>query len=188
MAHAGAGVRAWEFWNEPDLPYMYLGTPEDYGRTLGAIYRRAAGLFRITNGGVASLRSGVPFLRRAITAGARFDIGNIHLRGEHMRARARAASGFFGRRPLWVTEHGYPSRPDPGAQATYLSKSIPALRAGGADQVFVTLHDNTDEFGPDSPFSSEGIFGKPAWDVIRALNAPRNYDGIRTHDLLHGDQ
>jgi hypothetical protein len=169
MEHAAAGVVAWEFWNEPDLSYMYLGSPEEYGRTLGAIHRRAGG-FPITNGGVASLGTGLPFLRSAIAAGARFEIANIHLRGAHLRARARAASSFFGRRPLWVTEHGYPSSPDPRAQAIYLSKSIPALRAGGADQVFVTLRD-IDEFGFDSPFASEGILGKPAWDVIRRLNA-----------------
>jgi hypothetical protein len=171
MAHAGAGVLAWEFWNEPDLSYMYLGTPEAYGRTLGAIYRGAAGRFRITNGGVAGLRTGLPFLRRAIDAGARFDIGNMHLRGSRLRARARAASRFFGQRPLWVTEHGYPSRPDPQAQVRYLRDSIPALRAGGADQIFVTLRD-VDEFGPDSPFASEGIIDKPAWDLIRGFNSP----------------
>ena len=130
MEHAGAGVLAWEFWNEPDLSYMYLGSPEEYGRTLGAIYQRAGGRFRITNGGIASLRTGRPFLRRAIAAGARFDIANVHLRGTHLRARARAASAFFGRRPLWVTEHGYPSQPDPAAQARYLRSSIPALWSG----------------------------------------------------------
>jgi hypothetical protein len=169
MAHAGARVVAWEFWNEPDLQYMYLGSPEQYGHTLGALHRHAHGRFRITNGGVAGWRTGLPFLGRAIAAGARFDIGNIHLRGTHLRARARAASAFFGRRQLWVTEHGGPSRPDAATQASYLSKSIPALRAGGADQVFVTLRDS-DEFGPDSPFASEGIVDKPAWDVIRHLN------------------
>ena len=52
----------------------------------------------------------------------------------------------------------------------YLTHSIPALRAGGADQIFVTLRD-VDEFGPDSPFASEGILGKPAWDLIQRLNA-----------------
>jgi len=172
MEHAGEGVLAWEFWNEPDLSYMYLGTPEQYGRTLGAIYSRAGDRFRITNGGVAGLRSGLPFLRRAIAAGARFAIGNIHLRGTRLRSRAREASRFFGRRRLWITEHGYPSRPDPHAQVRYLTSSIPALRAGGADQIFVTLRD-VDEFGPDSPFASEGILGKPAWDLIRGLNAAR---------------
>jgi hypothetical protein len=168
MEHAGDGVLAWEFWNEPDLSYMYLGTPEEYGRTLGAIHRRAAGRFRITNGGVAGAATGA-FLRRAIDAGARFDIGNVHLRGSRLRARARAASRFFGRRPLWITEHGYPSQPDPQAQLRYLSGSIPALRAGGADQIFVTLRD-LDEFGSDNPFASEGILGKPAWKLIVRLN------------------
>lgn len=168
MEHAGAGVRAWEFWNEPDLDYMYLGTPEQYGRTLGAIHRRAAGRFRITNGGLATPATG-SFLRRAIDAGARFDIGNVHLRGSRLCARARAASRFFGRRPLWVTEHGYPSQPDPQAQLRYLRRSIPALRAGGADQIFVTLRD-MNEFGSDSPFASEGILGKPAWGLIVRLN------------------
>jgi hypothetical protein len=168
MEHAGDGVLAWEFWNEPDLSYMYVGTPEEYGRTLGAIHRRAAGRFRITNGGVAGAPTGA-FLRRAIAAGARFDIGNVHLRGSRLRARARAASRFFGRRPVWVTEHGFPSEPDPQAQLYYLSRSIPALRAGGADQIFVTLRD-MDEFGSDSPFASEGILGKPAWSLIVALN------------------
>jgi hypothetical protein len=97
MEHAGVGVFAWEFWNEPDLDYMYLGTPEQYGRALGAIYRLSAGRFRILNGGVASLGSGLPFLQRAIEAGARFDIANIHLRGSHLRARARAATRFSAR-------------------------------------------------------------------------------------------
>lgn len=77
--------------------------------------------------------------------------------------------------------HGHPhprgaprhtgQKPNPRAQASYLSHSIPALRAGGADQIFVTLHDNIGEFGPDSPFASEGILGKPAWALIRAMNA-----------------
>jgi hypothetical protein len=175
MEHAGSGVLAWEFWNEPDLSYMYLGTPEQYGRTLGAIHRRAAGRFRLTNGGLATPATG-EFLRRAIHAGARFDIGNVHLRGSRLRARARAASRFFGRRALWITEHGYPSQPDPQAQLRYLSRSIPALLAGGADQIFVTLPDST-EFGPDSPFASEGILGKPAWNLIVRLNR-------RARDLL----
>jgi hypothetical protein len=171
MEHAGTGVLAWEFWNEPDLDYMYLGTAEQYGRTLGAIHRRAAGRFRITNGGVAGAPTGA-FLRRAIAAGARFDIGNVHLRGSHLRTRASAASRFFGRRPLWITEHGYPSRPDPQAQVRYLNRSIPALQAGGADQIFVTLRD-VNEFGSDSPFASEGILGKPAWNLIVRLNRCR---------------
>jgi hypothetical protein len=173
MEHAGTGVLAWEFWNEPDLSYMYLGSAEAYGSALGAIHRRSAGRFLITSGGVGDLNDGLPFLRRAIDAGARFDVANIHLRGHNLRARAERATRFFGARPLWVTEHGYPSRPDSQTQVSYLRNSIDAIRAGGADEVFVTLRD-TDEFGPDSPFASEGILGKPAWELVVGVNREAN--------------
>jgi hypothetical protein len=180
MEHAGRGVLAWEFWNEPDLSYMYLGSPEVYGRALGAIYARAAGRFRITSGGVSDVRGGLAFLRRAMDAGARFDVGSIHLRGTRLGAQAGRAARFFGDRPVWVTEHGYPSHPDPHAQARYLLGSIPALRRGGADQVFVTLRD-IDEFGPDSSFASEGIMGKPAWDLIVEANRQAHRLGSSRH-------
>jgi hypothetical protein len=169
MEHAGDGVYAWEFWNEPDQSYMYTGSPEAYGRALGAIHERSAGRFRITAGGIADLPGGLPFLRRAIAVGARFDIGNVHLRGLDLRAQAERAARFFGDLPLWVTEHGYPSHPEPHDQVRHLRASLPELREGGADQVFVTLRD-IDEFGPDSPFASEGIMGKPAWDLVVGIN------------------
>jgi hypothetical protein len=178
MEHAGDGVYAWEFWNEPDERYMYTGSPEAYGRTLGVIHALAAGRFLITTGGIADLNGGLPFLRRAIAAGARFDIGNVHLRGTDLRAQVRRAAGFFAGMPLWVTEHGYPSQPAPEDQLNNLRTSLPALREGGADQVFVTLRD-IDEFGPDSPFASEGILGKPAWRLVVSNN--RQAKAIRSH-------
>jgi hypothetical protein len=173
MEHAGAGVHAWEFWNEPDERYMYIGSPEVYGRALGVIHALSAGRFPVTSGGIADLQGGLPFLRRAIAAGARFDVGNVHLRGPDLQDQAERAARFFGELPLWVTEHGYPSRPQPEDQVRMLRSSLPALRAGGADQVFVTLRD-IDEFGPDSPFASEGIMGKPAWDLVVRLNRQVN--------------
>jgi hypothetical protein len=178
MEHAGDGVYAWEFWNEPDERYMYTGSPEAYGRALGVIHALAAGRFLITTGGIADLDGGLPFLRRAIAAGARFDIGNVHLRGTDLRAQAQRAAGFFAGMPLWVTEHGYPSDPAPEDQLQNLRTSLPELREGGADQVFVTLRD-IDEFGPDSPFASEGILGKPAWHLVVSNN--RQVKAIRTH-------
>jgi hypothetical protein len=178
MEHAGEGVYAWEFWNEPDERYMYTGSPEAYGRALGVIHALAAGRFRITTGGIADLSGGLPFLRRAIAAGARFDIGNVHLRGTDLRVQTRRAARFFAGMPLWVTEHGYPSDPAPDDQLRNLQSSLPALREGGADQVFVTLRD-IDEFGPDSPFASEGILGKPAWRLV--VNMNRQVKTIRTH-------
>jgi hypothetical protein len=178
MDHAGDGVYAWEFWNEPDERYMYTGSPEAYGRALGVIHALAAGRFLITTGGIADLSGGLPFLRRAIAAGARFDIGNVHLRGTDLRAQVSRAARFFAGMPLWVTEHGYPSHPTPADQLLNLRSSLPALREGGADQVFVTLRD-IDEFGPDSPFASEGILGKPAWDLVVGIN--RQAKAIRDH-------
>lgn len=175
MEHAGDGVYAWEFWNEPDERYMYTGSPEAYGRALGVIHALAAGRFRITTGGIADLSGGLPFLRRAIAAGARFDIGNVHLRGTDLRDQVRRAARFFAGMPLWVTEHGYPSHPAPDDQLRNLRSSLPELRAGGADQVFVTLRD-IDEFGADSPFASEGILGKPAWRLVVRMNQRRSYD------------
>jgi hypothetical protein len=68
-----------------------------------------------------------------------------------------------------VTAPGYPSAPAPADQVRHLRESVPALRAGGADQVFVTLRD-VDEFGPESPFASEGILGKPAWQLVVGMN------------------
>jgi hypothetical protein len=169
MEHAGEGVYAWEFWNEPDESYMYTGSPEEYGRALGAIHELGAGRFLITSGGIADLAGGLPFLRRAVAAGARFDVGNVHLRGTDLHGQTTRAARFFGGMPLWVTEHGYPSQPTPEDQLRGLRTSLPALRAGGADQVFVTLRD-IDEFGAESPFASEGILGKPAWDLVVSIN------------------
>jgi hypothetical protein len=181
MEHAGDGVLAWEFWNEPDERYMYTGTPEAYGRTLGVIHALAAGRFRITTGGIADLSGGLPFLRRAIAAGARFDIGNVHLRGTDLEEQTRQAAHFFEGLPLWVTEHGYPSDPAPDEQLQNLRTSLPELKEGGADQVFVTLRD-IDEFGPLSPFASEGILGKPAWRLVVETN--RLVTEIRMHRRL----
>jgi hypothetical protein len=185
MEHAGEGVYAWEFWNEPDESYMYTGSPEAYGQALGAIHKRSAGRFLITSGGIADLAGGLPFLRRAVAAGARFDIGNVHLRGTDLHAQAGRAARFFAGLPLWVTEHGYPSQPTPEDQLRGLRTSLPALRAGGADQIFVTLRD-IDEFGADSPFASEGILGKPAWDLVVSINrqtkAIQGFRRRRSHD------
>jgi hypothetical protein len=185
MEHAGDGVLAWEFWNEPDEHYMYTGTPEAYGRTLGVIHALAAGRFRITTGGIADLSGGLPFLRRAIAAGARFDIGNVHLRGTDLAEQTRQAARFFEGLPLWVTEHGYPSDPAPDEQLQNLRSSLPELKEGGADQVFVTLRD-IDEFGPLSPFASEGILGKPAWRLVvennRLVTEIRMHRRLRSYD------
>ena len=73
-----------------------------------------------------------------------------------------------GSAPLWVTEHGYPAdtayQDDPRyrggetAQAAFLRDSLPTLLRAGAAQIFVSTRDSyPEEFGPASPFNSEGV-------------------------------
>ena len=93
--------------------------------------------------------------------------------------------------PLWVTEHGYPADPayqyDPSyrggepAQAAYLRDSLPTLVRAGAGRIFVSTRDTwPNEYGPSSPYNSEGIASvsdtapysarrRPAWNVFRLL-------------------
>jgi hypothetical protein len=189
-------IRAWEFWNEPDLDYAFRGTPEEYGHMLLAFHRAVPANVRVAMGGMAAFHKRSRFLAEmfdAVPASRRaFEIANMHLRGNaaDMRSQAQAVKRFYarstGRRvPLWITEHGYPSdtnmQHDPRfiggevAQARYLRTSIAGLQRGGANQVFVTLRDNQ-EFGTDSPYRSEGIVNldtdhvKRAFATVRTMN------------------
>jgi hypothetical protein len=174
----------WEFWNEPDLDYMYTGTPERYGQMLRALYRevkREHPGTRITFGGVAGSKS---FVRRALDAGARrsFDIANVHIRGHSAVLRGITVRWrrFFKREtgrklPLWVTEHGFPSDPKwqwdgftgEVGQARYLKRSVTRIRRGGAREIFVTLFDSA-EFG-DNAYATEGVANKPAARTLARL-------------------
>ena len=131
-----------------------------------------------------------------VSAIRKFDVANVHVRtkAKHMswvvkRWRAFfAARGFKGQ--LWITEHGYPGsrlfqydpafRGGEGAQAAFLSRSLPRLRKSGASQVFVTLRDSwpTEFIGE---FASEGVVSigerapysvrrKPSFARIASLN------------------
>jgi hypothetical protein len=184
VAHAlSLGVHAdYEIWNEPDGNWAYTGSPYDYGRML------AAGYFavhvtdpqaRVLLGGIMSPASRT-WVREALSVpGARFDIANVHIRGSlnSVVRQTRIWRRFFGRVPLWVTEHGYPAarayQDDPryhyglAAQAAYLKRSIPAMERAGASNIFVTMLDAPGA----SPFASEGIYARPAAFVVRAANA-----------------
>ena len=183
-------VRHWELGNEPDDPGTFLGSPSDYARwaALAAEGIRAARPnARIAIGGFVRLDR--RFLAPLI---GRFDIANIHVRGplhalRGMVSRARAfyrRMGFAG--PLWVTEAGYPSVPthqwDPAMrggdvdQARWMVRGPRQLLAGGPDVVFVAFRDSP-EFGPGSPYASEGVvtwpdaIAKPAYWALLALAA-----------------
>jgi hypothetical protein len=179
-------VRHWELGNEPDDPRTFVGTPSDYARwaSLAADGIRAARPnARIAIGGFSRLDR--RFVRPLL---GRFDIANVHLRGplralRGMAARARAfyrRLGFAG--PLWVTESGYPSLPahqwDPAMrggvsdQVRWMVNGPRRLIAGGAGVVFVALRDSP-EFGPESPYASEGVVAWPRLgDDGRAIVKP----------------
>jgi hypothetical protein len=164
-------IEHFEIINEPDHAGFYLGTPQQYANTLIEAYRaiKAAnpratvllgGLCRpIADGWIGAV------LATPGAAGS-FDVANVHLRGgvRSLARRVRAWKSLFASRPLWVTEHGYPSatpfQTDPRyrggkpAQARYLRASLPALVRAGAAKVFVTLRDNL-----SGPYASESVLG-----------------------------
>jgi hypothetical protein len=122
------------------------------------------------------------------------DIAGIHLRGTLRRARgglARAIERFRGagfNGSLWVTEIGYPSRPEyqkqrgfqggPRDQARWLRRALRSLVDHGAGAVFVALRDNL-ELGATSPFAYEGIVEWPAGRPKPAYGAVKRLAGKR---------
>jgi hypothetical protein len=175
--HARGVIDDWEIRNEPDGRWAYLGTPADYARelttTAAAIHAANPGA-RVMNGGAMMLASrgwlDAVFAAAGAALPASLDVVNVHIRGRlsSLYRTVEPWRAFFARhgihRPLWVTEHGYPSDPayqgDPAfsagesSQAAYLARSLPALLHAGAARVFVTERDNL-----GGPFASEGLLG-----------------------------
>lgn len=198
LARRASHVRFWELGNEPDIGFGFRGPAADYARWAGLAaegIRAARPDARIAIAGFARLKG--RYIVDALGDPAHplirsIDIANIHIRGSLRGLRRRLAqaialyrrAGFDG--TLWVTETGYPSRPEyqrqpgfqggPRDQARWLRRALRSLVDRGAGAVFVTLRDNA-EFGPSSPFSSEGIVtwpggaAKPAFRAVRRLAA-----------------
>ncbi len=201
-------VHTYEIWNEPTQSTFWQGTPEQYAQLLSLAYdaiHAADPQAVVMNGGVVSNTSTMTpdaWLQRVMTnssypAADKLDVVAIHERGpvgivQNDTAWWRAQFNQYGAlasKPLWVTEHGYPSTPqdqsdprftgtDPASgqalQAQYYSAALPALAAAGASAVFVTT---TDSLSPTqgSSFANEGLFlkdltsRKPAFTAYRAL-------------------
>jgi hypothetical protein len=196
LARRASNVRRWELGNEPDGA-GFAGGPHQYAQwaSLAAAGIRAAqpaativmgGLAHFTNEGfVAQALNDPAYPLRPL-----IDVANVHIRGplHTLRGTVAAATALFRRLgftgPLWVTETGYPSRPEhqwepgfqggPRDQGRWLTRGVRALVGGGAERVFVAFRD-TREFGRDSPFASEGVVGwprvrpKPAYWALRRL-------------------
>jgi hypothetical protein len=201
LARRATNVRCWQLGNEPD-GFGFVGGAHEYARwaDLAAQGIRAARPdATIVFGGLAHLDES--FMANALgdrahPLAAVVDVAAVHLRVPldalpDSLAAARAMlhrQGFDG--PLWVTETGYPSRPehqwDPAFrrgsldQSRWLVRALRTLVDGGVARVFVTFRD-TREFGRASPFASEGILlwprldrqgrarPKPAFRAVRRL-------------------
>jgi hypothetical protein len=186
-------IRYWELFNEPNLPWLYDWTADQYAHlaTLTANAITAARPdAKIVLGGASFLDSAwiAAVLHDADEPVVRvIDVANVHLRGrasEMYRAASDAkrsfkALGFRG--PLWVTETGYPSLPahqwDPdyqngdASQMAFIQRLVPDMIRGGADVMFLTFRDGP-EFGPSSAFASEGVVRWPTIVDGRAVYKP----------------
>jgi hypothetical protein len=196
LARRASSVSAWELGNEPD-GFGFAGGPHEYARwawIAGQGIRAARPDATIALGGLAHFTN-ESFVERALADPAyplrsAIDVANVHVR-EPLAAlpgTVAAAKALFRRLgftgPLWITETGYPSRPEhqwepgyrggPRDQGSWLSRGVRALVGAGAERVFVTFRD-TREFGRDSVFASEGVLRwprvrpKPAFWALRRL-------------------
>jgi hypothetical protein len=179
-AHARGAISHWQILNEPWNQRLFSGTPEDYGRILGASHdaiKAAAPEDLVVLGNTYAYGDDQAWVKRAFAAagpGRKYEIGAVNIRGEAkdiatnliLWRRFLASQGFTG--PVWVIEHGYPADTvfqfDPlyigggSAQARYLARSLPALERAGAAEVFLTLrYRNTNKW------TDEGLdeFGDP---------------------------
>ena len=185
-------IKHWQIWNEPNSRY-FKGSPEQYAALLRASSETLHSVDQgnqVVLGGPAGLDRS--WLHRLLPQVQGFyDIAALHLRPSYRRVGVNAQEarqifelhGFEGQ--LWITEFGYPSDSShqfdagfsngPESQADYYRLSLAKLRESGVSRVFLTGRD-APEYGPDSPFSSEGLWsfssgsiqGKAAYTLLAA--------------------
>jgi hypothetical protein len=182
VSHADPVIRDWEIWNEPDSGSFFTGTPQQYAWMLKTAHdsiKQVDPQANVLLGGLSGT-SAMNWLAQVFAvsgadAAHDFDTTNIHERSPlaflagDLRAWRRFLAVYGVFRPLWVTEHGYPSDPayqyDPAfaggaaSQAAYLTASVPTLIDAGASQVFVTERDNL-----SGQWASEGVLGGNVFD------------------------
>lgn len=120
-------IRAWQVWNEPNLPAYWGGHPDAsaYVRLLGDVGRAVKAAdpsAQVVAAGLPNSRVGVPFetyARAMFRAGAGrvLDVFALHpyavdaagVLGAVEQARALLDSQGVGRAPIWITELGWAS-------------------------------------------------------------------------------
>jgi hypothetical protein len=145
-------IRAWQVWNEPNLPQYWNGRPDPAGyvrmlRVVGGAIRRADPRATVVSAGLPNSREGVPFepyVRGMYRAGAKgtFDVFGMHPYAASGTAMADAVAGARDlldqlgdtQRPLWVTETGWadggPASPftvGPAGQARSVAEAFDTL-------------------------------------------------------------
>src|SRR3954451_18625393 len=120
-------IRAWQVWNEPNLPVYWDGKPDAAAyaqllRVVGHAIHDADPKAEVVTGGIPDSRLGIPFeeyVRRLYAAGAKgsFDTLAIHPYAATdagvvlavRDARRRLAAQGDAHLPIWVTELGWAS-------------------------------------------------------------------------------
>ena len=217
VAHYGDKFPDIEIWNEQNLSYFWGGNPdpEKYVAVLRAAYeaaKRANPGVRVLFGGV----SGVPldFIEKVYEHGGAkyFDAMNVHpyshprksegsLDVQLEKLRALMAKNGDEKKPVIITEHGWPTRVADGDeskfadseenQARFLARAMAIAFAEGVEQYFWY------EFrAPEKvPNSSEDHFGlthqnftpKPAWGAYRNFILARPAGSVQTPGPWHNE-
>src|SRR4051794_28098122 len=153
-------IRAWQIWNEPNLPAYWGGKPSaaGYARMLkvvgGAIKRVDPGA-KVLTGGIPNSKLGIPFsryVRQLVRAGAghAFDVLAIHPYARDPGGVVAAVAGAHallsrlgaGKKKLWVTEFGWASG-GPGSPFTV----PPQVQAANTGAVISQLGRNARRLG-----------------------------------------
>lgn len=179
VQHYQGQVGYWEIWNEPDLSFFWMSTPEDYFRLLKVAYLTIksvdpvatvllAGMvvpdFKFVSQVLADARKDTSWQKYT----AYFDVAAWHgygpasaVYGNITSFRSLLASQGIGSAPLWVTEDGFPASNPNGEprQAAYVIQSSAYALAAGAARVLV--YRASDDAEPKS------------WGVISSSGIPR---------------
>jgi len=158
-------VKHWELWNEPNIQYFWVGTPEQYAALLKAAYQACKEADpECTVLGICTAGTDLKFIERILKAAGPqvMDLLVIHpyryprtperndLIGEIRRA-AETARRVGPARRIWITEVGYPTDTGPYGstevrQAQMLVRTyLECLASGEVDKVFWHIHRDGDE-------------------------------------------